>query len=248
MLTTYCTTHVHSDTIGRAFAAGAHSQVVVGAKKLLPGDAVFYGWLRGLEPLLREAQTTGRDWYYIDNGYISAGHYAGYYRVTRNAYQHTGNGEGDSKRFTRAGGKIRAWRQDGRHIVVCPPGDLIAEHLGFCADEWLKDTIARLRQNTDRPIFVRGKDAGRPLECHLENAHALVTAISNAAVQSVLFGVPVFTTHRCAASSMGLMDLEQIENPVYPDDRLRWGSVLASNQWTLDEMRRGMAWKTLRAA
>lgn len=244
MLTTYLTTHIHSQTVGRAFAEGAGSRIVVGAADLQPGDAAFYGWLRGLEPLLKRAQREGRTWWYLDNGYFRPGHYGGYYRLTRSAYQHNGRGEGDLKRLAELGLRIRPWRKDGGNVLICPPGSLFATHLGFDADQWLDEVVAQVRRHTDRGVYVRRKSCKRPLEQDLDNAHCLITAFSNVAVEALMYGVPVFTTHPCAAACMGLQDLSEIENPFYPDDRIRWASVLASNQWTLDEMREGVPWTT----
>lgn len=75
----------------------------------------------------------------------------------------------------------------------------------------------------------------------LKGAHALVTYMSNTSVEALLAGVPVFCTGPCAAASMGLHDLAQIEAPYYPDDRQRWFELLAENQWTLKEVAAGMA-------
>jgi hypothetical protein len=81
----------------------------------------------------------------------------------------------------------------------------------------------------------------------LRDCWALVTWSSAAANEALLAGVPVFTAGTCAASSMGMADLTRIETPVYPDGRSGWAAALAGRQWTLDEMRLGMAWHALYA-
>ena len=72
-----------------------------------------------------------------------------------------------------------------------------------------------------------------------------MTCASNAAVEALLSGVPVFCTGPCAAYRMGKPDVTEIETPALPDDRERWARVLAANQWTLDEMADGTCWREL---
>jgi hypothetical protein len=74
----------------------------------------------------------------------------------------------------------------------------------------------------------------------LHTAHALVTYNSNAAVDAVLEGVPVFTTELSAAAPVGLTDLAQIEHPVRPDRRA-WCHHLAYGQFSQAELKDGTA-------
>lgn len=251
MLNVYATTHKHSRTICEAFAAGCGAPIV-GPSPLRPGDAFMYGALRGLLPTLQRAQREGRTWFYADNGYLKPGHYHGHYRVTRNALQHDGYGTTDPARWRELGLSIAPWRKNGGHVVVCPPGRLFASLFGFDADKWLADTLRALKAHTDRPVKVRVKMSWQevktpmePLAADLEGAWALVTHSSNAAVEAVMAGIPVFATARCGASRVALSDLSMIEAPMLPDDREEWLSVLAANQWMLDEMRDGTCWRML---
>ena len=115
-------------------------------------------------------------------------------------------------------------------------------------EAWLADCQARLRAATDRPIRVRRKDDRRPLAADLDDCWALVTHASNAAVEAVLAGVPVFVTGPSAAAAMGSLDLDAIEQPVMPEGRRAWAERLAAAQWSLAEIRNGTAWSALRDA
>lgn len=243
-VTVFDTGHKHCQKIGQAFAKGCRGQF---SRTIVrqPGTGVFYGILRGLGPLLKDYQAASQPWVYLDNGYFGRGHYAGYYRATLNAYQHSGIGVPDYVRLSDFSLEFRPWSR-GRHIVICPPGPEYTEHHGL--GNWLDRVQLQLEAATDRPIRIRGKAQEAPLYKDLADAHALVTHASNAAVEAVLAGVPVFCTGACAASAMGKDDLSQIEDPLYPDDRARWAAVLANNQWTLEEMRRGEAWRALSEA
>jgi hypothetical protein len=205
----------------------------------------MYGCLRGLLLTLKQARAEGRTWWYMDNGYFRPGHFHGYYRVTRNALQHDGTGNASSERWERHGLDIQPWRK-GRHVLVCPPSQKFGALFGFNAVAWLQTTLNTLRRHTDRPIRVRMKK-GNPVSLaeDLKDCHAVVAHSSNAAVEALLAGVPVFCTAPCAAYRMGRADLSKIEMPVYPEDREPWAWNLADHQFTLEEMRSGLCWEML---
>ena len=254
-----------------AFAQGAKTDVV-GPAPLKPGDVFMYGALRGLLPTLRQAQREGRKWYYSDNAYFLPGKdERAYFRVTRNALQHDGSGKATPEHLQRLHAlklQIQPWRTSGEHVVICPPGRLFGATFGFSADTWLEDTVERLRSFTDRPLILRRKmswNDAKPLEIlgsrgmpktsvktllseDLAGAWTLVTHSSNSAVEAVLAGIPVFCTHPCGSSEMGLSDLSKIEAPRTDGDRENWAAVLARNQWRLAEMRDGTAWRMLNEA
>lgn len=215
---------------------------------LAPGGVAMYGFLRGLLPLLRQAQAEERQWVYADRGYFGVTYnadHSGYFRVTRNAMQHDGRGEYSQDRWRRLRIQIQPWRDRGGHVLVCPPGDVFSEAIGgFKAKDWCVETVATLRQHTDREIRVRVKPKAeeyRTLAQDLRGCHALVTYMSNAAVEALVAGVPVFCLGPCAAQSMGRTDVAEIESPAYPADRERWAAALAANQWTLAELAAGAA-------
>lgn len=247
----YVTRHIHSETVCTAFATGARAALVP-PHRLMPGAAAVYGILRGCREIILQAQKESRTWFYIDRGYFKASRdadYSGYFRVSRDSYQHDGSGEFERARWEALKLRILDWKNAGNHILICPPGRAFASYRGFDADEWLTSTVAMLRNFTDRPIRIREKPQGAnknvPLSFDLKNCWALVAHSSNAAVEALLNGVPVFCTAPCAAASMGSRDLKTIESPRRPEDRERWASALAANQWTIEEMRNGSCWKEL---
>lgn len=209
----------------------------------------MYGFLRGLLQTLEEARRQGRPWVYADRGYFRATYgsdYSGYFRVTRGAWQHNGVGAYPVERLAALNLRFEPWQRNGEHILVCPPGDVFTQAVGkFSALEWTAHTLRLLSTVTKRPIILRHKAmaATRPLTLDLKGCHALVTYMSNSAVEAVLAGVPVFCTGNSAASLMGRANLLAIENPRYPTDeeRVQWAAALAANQWTLEELRQGAA-------
>lgn len=243
----YVTPHQHSQVVCDALTRGTGFPLVK-PTPLLEGGVVMYGFLRGLLPTLQAARDAGRPWVYVDRGYFrvtQGNNYTGFFRVTRNAFQHDGRGAASCARWEKLLLNMAPWRR-GRHVLVCPPGEVFTQAVGgFAAAHWLTETLATLRAATDRPIRVRHKPAPGagtpPLGADLQDCHALVTYMSNTAVEAVIDGVPVFVTGRCAAASIGKNNLTEIEQPAYPEWREQWAANLAANQWTLEEIRAGQA-------
>ena len=251
MWTIYSSGHIHSATVTGALAQGTRFAWVTGARKLAPGGMITYGSLRGLDLLLATARREGRDWVYLDNGYFrpsnhAHGDYSGYYRMTLNALQHDGRGAAAPNRWRALKRPIHDWRpaRAANVVLVCPPGERFAALQGFSARDWLVTTMGTLRAHTDRAIVVREKlsPGAISLAEQFKTTHALVTYNSNAAVEALLYGVPVFCTNPCAAACMGERDVSLIETPSYPDNREQWAANLAAHQWTREEMRNGQAW------
>lgn len=223
-------------------------------KKLERGAAVFYGVRPANAHLWEQAQREGRDWYYIDNAYFDADREK-CFRVTKNAVQMSGPMLLPVAQMVfdrRFNGEIKPWRKDGEHIVICPQSDeFMRTVVGFQGD-WAGIVMRQLKALTQRPLRLRRKDAKRALAEDLENAWALVTHMSAAAIEAAIAGVPVFCTGRCAASAVamnhGLWSFARIEErPSGIDIRHVWAEGLARCQWTLTEMRRGDCWRALNA-
>lgn len=235
-----------SPKFAASFAAGCRG-IATSRLVLQPGPVALFGsppaW-----SLLRAARAEGRDWYYADHGYFGRGTY---FRVTKNAYQHDGHGRRPTDRFRKFGHRVKPWRREGKHIVVCPNSKIYCGLHGFDVDAWLSTVTADLKKATDRKIVVRWKtdEPRRPLGKDLVDAWAVVVYSSAAAIYGLIAGVPCVTLAPFAATRrMGSTSLSEIEQPFLPSDREQFLSALAYEQWTLDEIRRGVAWKSLQEA
>lgn len=211
---------------------------------LEPGGAAFYGVV-GIEHLLRLAIAEGRDWYYGDNAFFDQNR-GRYFRFARGCVQNHTLAAPDHDRARAQGIVLHRWQRDGKHIVVVEQSEHFLNLVG--QGGWLARLLADLQRLTDRPIRVRrwrrDKDkAAVSLKADLVGAWALVTHMSAAANEALLAGVPVFVSGRCAASPMASGGLENIENPRYPDGREDWAAGLAGMQWTIEEIKAGMAWR-----
>lgn len=228
-----------SPIFARAFARGCGGNLKV---EYTAGDWAGFGskqnW-SGLQSAIKHGYT----WYYGDHGYFNR--YV-YFRITKNAYFHSGEGQSNGKRLEMFHTRPRKWVH-GKNIIICPQSDEFYVLKGTTKERWMNETLGILAKNTDRPIRIHGKWDRLPLRELLKDAHATVVFTSNAALESICEGVPAFSTHPSHCSKMSLSDLSKIETPYYPeqDEIMNWLGVLADNQWNLEEINSGIAWRAL---
>lgn len=248
--------------ICEAFASGCGGRVARQIPdKLLPGAAMFYGVTPATVHLLEQAKREGRDWFYADNSYLDPCRET-YFRVTRNALQHSGMGGSDGSRFASLGIRIHAWQQPkpNGHILICPQSDEFLALLCGQAKGWSQRIAVSIEQMFNagspyRSIIVRHWQhdkaaAYRTLPAALVNCHVVVTWSSASAITAILRGIPaIVLAEDCIARPVARHSLAELENPLRIEgDGLRhWANILADQQWTLDEMRSGLCWKMLSA-
>ena len=109
-------------------------------------------------------------------------------------------------RWERLGLEIKPWRKDGSHILICPPDEIYGQLWGLDPLKWLEDVLATLTSVTGRDRIIRdrskAKSATEPFAAALKGAWALVTCTSNAAVEALLAGVPVFVQGTAAPGAV----------------------------------------------
>ena len=207
--------------------------------------------LRGIlkHKIMKRCWDDNRDFYYVDTGYFGNGRWKQWHRIVKNNLQLTEIQSRPGDRWEKHGIKFQPWNC-GSKIIIAAPDEKPCKFYNVKLDQWIEHTVATIKQHTDRPIVVRHRAQKRidriqtdTLAQALTDAHALVTFNSNAATESILLGVPVFTLAPSAATPVGLQDLSQIENPRYPDqDELyAWASSLAYGQVHVEEMKNGSA-------
>lgn len=217
--------------------------------------------LRGIlkKKIIYKCWEDGRTFYYMDTGYFgnevtkqNPNGWKYWHRIVRNDLQHCEIIERPSERFERFGKKFKNWKKNGTKILIAAPDEKPMKFYGLDLESWINDTIAFIKQHTDRPIEVRKRDKNRLtrttekpfVKAINDDVFALVTFNSNAAVESIFEGIPVFTlAPASAASPVGLQDLSKIEQPYYPDqDKLwAWGCHLSYGQYHTSELKSGKA-------
>jgi hypothetical protein len=217
--------------------------------------------LRGIlkHKIMKQCWKDGRTFYYMDTGYFGNERTATnpngwkyWHRIVKNNLQHGEIIARPDDRFKQFNKKFTPWKKDGRKILVAAPDEKPCKFYGITKDRWVAETVAKIKEHTDRPVEVRERAAKRidriandTLQSALDNdVFALVTFNSVAAVESIFYGVPTFTLAPAnAASPVALQDLSKIENPYYPDkDKLyAWACHLAYGQFHVSELKNGQA-------
>lgn len=206
------------------------------------GNSIIWGLIRGSPELIQKHRAGNRVYWHMDNGYFGRNKY---FRISPNANQVTDLHDAEPTRFERIksnyGVEISEWKTSGDHILLALSTEWLYRFMGTELNVWLNQTVAELKKHTDRKIVVRPKDAKGPIENDLQNAFALVTHTSCAALDALRMGVPVFTTGECCAKPLALQDLSKIESPIRPErEPLFWH--LSYRMFTPTELEQGM-WK-----
>ena len=240
------------DAVMDHFVSGARAiKTDFESAKHLEGPMIIRGLKYG--SIITWCQNNKRDFYYLDNGYFGNDKKKSYVRITKNHVQLVSDiVKRDFTRIPSENFKVKPVT-DGSKILVCPPSDKVMNLYGVSQEEWLQATILEIKKHTERPIEVRVKPIRSirinedSFEQSLNDVHAVVTHSSVAAVESVMWGKPVFVTAPCAASAVANTDFDKLEDPRFPDEDLRWAWLkhLSYGQFTYNEIANGTAWRIL---
>jgi hypothetical protein len=254
------------DRVLVAFAEGCPKTVeLVKGWKYEPSEvAVIFGvykskvpisWPRG--EIFRQQRSKNLDVVVLETGYINRGdgdnhHYAaGLNGLNGRADFRNKNSPPD--RAEKLQVNLKPWRS-GEHVVLCGqvPWDASVDHSNHV--EWLRFAARKIlghhviyRPHPKGPIdpLPGCEFSTDSLMSDLQGAKSCVTYNSNSAVEAAIEGVPVFAFDEGSmALPIANTQWEEIKNPKTPD-RKQWLSDLAYTQWTLDEMREGLAWRHL---
>jgi hypothetical protein len=172
-------------------------------------------------------------WIYFDHSYFQRGWHRGHLRCVRNGLHLTKLLKRPDDRMKKFGVEIEPWRKTGTEIVIIPPSKAQIDVLG-CGD-WLVNVESRLSEITDRPVICKySKEPS--LRDYLNDCWAVVTFASVAGIEAAFMGIPVFSTDQCPSWPMNAGTLEDIERPVYVDNRAEVAASLAYASWHWDEM------------
>lgn len=167
------------------------------------------------------------------------------------------------------GAELKPWRTDGKHILIfCqrPKGF----NMFINQEDWLDNTIAKIRQFSNRPIMIRMHpgDGTREKQIHkiqkkygntvsismhenirdaLINCWCTVGINSTPNVVSAIEGIPGYVEdplHSWAAD-IAFNDLKLIENPPMPD-RTKWAEKIANIHWSNHEVKTGKLWLAIK--
>ena len=262
---------VHNAVIEAFYDGCAAEKKLIEGFAYEPGEvAVVFGvdkskvkvsWPRGR--IISQQRKNNGDVLVLETGYINRGdgknhHYAAGFNGLNGRADFRNKNMGP-ERLAALGLPLRPYSR-GKNVILCGqvPWDASVDHHNHV--EWLNKTAEELKQRTTRPIIFRPHPLAdlpplpgcefskNPFLYDLSEAHCVVTFNSNCGVEALFHGKPVFALDEGSMCwSVCSKDLKDIEEPWYPAPQLRiqWARDLAHTQWTLDEMREGLAWRHL---
>ena len=143
---------------------------------------------------------------------------------------------------------------DTKHILICPSSPTVTQQLNnMTQEEWIAGVKSELTQHTKRDIIVRNKPRpgnewwGTDIREQLKDCHCLVTNMSIASVDAILNRVPVITDGRNVSWAVASRAPKYVERPFRPGKKtvLEWLKFITEQQFTLDEIEDGTAYKLL---
>jgi len=200
----------------------------------------------GNEDLLVTKIDKGYPFWFIDSGYTNfLEPNKKWHRIIRN-HMHYGkffeapvDRLGNFKKFP------KAWRDDGKYILILEPGPFAANVFHVDLDGWATRVKEELAQYTDKKIIVRDKKPLRKRKnlyqelCN-EDYHCVVSINSNGATEALWAGVPAITLGRHITNPVTVNSLSEINN-LYKGDLSQWLCMLSYSQFTFEELTDGRA-------
>lgn len=164
-------------------------------------------------------------------------------------------------------------KRKGKTIVLCLQRNGGWSMGDYDVQDWIIDTVKKLRKYTDRTIIVRPhpgdkkavqylnyrynriqnlpnvklSEFGRPLEEDLHKCWAVVNHNSSSIVGPVIQGYHAFITDpvKSQCADVANTDLSKIESPEI-FDREQWLRRISMFHWNFDELRDGTCWRHMR--
>ena len=194
--------------------------------------------------------------YNFDSGYFGNGKRKTIFRLSVNNFQNIAPIiDRPSDRWEQLNIDQHSFKQ-GSTIVIVPPDRKIVHTLGLGSeDEWIEDTVLKIKNFTDRPIRIRKRPAPRAdrvvsntfKDFIKDDTFCVIGYSSNALVEAAMHDIPVISLGHSATKSLYSYQLQDIEKirPAYPSDKQAWLNHLAYSQFNREELLSGYAWEVI---
>ena len=217
--------------------------------------AVFIGCNQVVKEAYDAYLAAGKHTIYIDKGYLRYAEQGvvdprEYYRVAVDCFQpsdYVMDLGVDASRWERERINPRPWRTEGDLILYADVSRKYKDWFDL-TDKDVEDDLQNLKNASLKSVVYRSRNDETKIYEALTKAWALATLGSNAAVDAILYGVPVIVTGvDCIALPIAGEKLFYDDGLYIPSDeeRYRWLCGLAWCQFTLTEFETGFAWKKL---
>ena len=231
----------------------------------------FWGLAGNNIDKIKECMSKNEEWWYVDVGYLteSIKRYPEpaiinkdktYFRIVKGKLHTIRGSAANPTRLNELEQKnidinFKGWNTgETKHILLCPSSETVTYHInGISQQQWIDEVTNTLKQFTQREIRVRNKPRpgnqwwGTDIKNELKDCHCLITNMSLTAVDAVMNMVPVICHTDNIVSPVASHDLKFVEKPLRPGRKTmtEWLKYVANNQFTLEEIGNGTAYKTL---
>ena len=194
--------------------------------------------------------------YNLDSGYFGNKKRKTIFRLSVNNFQNVNSiRERPADRWEKLKIEIESFKQ-GSNIVIVPPDRKIVNALALGSeDQWIDETVLKIKNFTDREIKIRKRPEPRAdrivsntfKDFIKDDTFCVVGYSSNALVEAAMHDIPIISLGHSATTSLYSYQLEDIEKikPVYPSDKQAWLNHLAYSQFTREELLSGLAWELI---
>jgi len=219
-----------------------------------PND-VFVSWnlYSGRKTRANQFKAAGAKVLVAENGYYGKDNEdRQYYALARDG--HNGSGKwytGDEDRLSHFNIYFKAWREEGKYILVCPQRGIGPPDFAM-PKSWPDEIVAQLKKMTTLPIKLRphpgNKPAEIPLSEDLKDAARLVVWSSNSSIAALIEGIP---TYFCAphivteGACLSFNNHQGVERSVFNDGRTSAFHRMSWAQWSVEELENGFPFEYL---
>lgn len=188
----------------------------------------------------------------VENGYFGR-NFNGSLWYAISLSQHNGAGllpVPDADRWKGLGVELKPWRRGGDEIVILATRNM-GSRIAREPQGWALRVQAELRRLTRRPVRMRGHPGpqtfqdDRSLENDLENAWAVVTWGSSAALKAIAMGVPAFHGFPKWIGRGAARQYPHDIEDCYRGDREATFSQVAASMWSVEEIDAGVPFRCL---
>lgn len=168
---------------------------------------------------------------------------------------------------------LQDYKNKGKNILLCLQRNGGWSMGGYDVQDWVIDTVKKIRKYSDRPIVVRPhpgdkkaveylshrynriknlpnvrlSEFGKPLEADLHKCWAVVNHNSSSIVGPIIQGHHAYITDpiRSQCAEVSHDHFKDIEKPK-EFDRQQWLERISMFHWNFNELRNGSAWSHMR--
>lgn len=233
-----------------AFCSGLSAcgySVFTNELKWQPGDVLCI-WNRfgHYEKMASVAESRGAVVVVAENGYLGRDWLQGkepsqsWYAISLSKHNTQPIRQGESERWDSFGVDLSPWREGGNEIVVLPQRGIGQMNVAM-PRPWGRRYESEI-EIQGIPLRFRphpGKAEKRPLRGDLNNAFAVLTWGSGAAIKALLWGVPCLYAYRAWIAGSAGVYLDDWEGEMPTGDRQSMFTRLAWGMWRVFEIQRG---------